>query len=238
MSKRLDSFHLPSELVKSVCNKFGFTETARRTNSLILIIEYSLLIRDVEKDIEFIIHTFLQETRTHHFAHIPPKKTEMFTSASKDWEQIWKKFPSTEAPARAAVEAYAVGLNEASVYHMMMVLEPGLKTLAQRMKVKYDRQTWDTIIGKIEDEIRGMVSTRGHTPKGSKPPSPAATSRLRADITLFTTAATEFIWFKEAWRNHVAHGRAQYDENDALKVITHVRGFMERLSTRLRERYR
>jgi hypothetical protein len=61
-------------------------------------------------------------------------------------------------------------------------------------------------------------------------------AKKRADMTLFAEAATEFVWFKEAWRNHVAHGRARYDENDALKVITHVRGFMERLSTRLKER--
>src|SRR5207302_9606798 len=114
----------------------------------------------------------------------------------------------------------------------------GLKALAKRLTVKYDGRTCDKIISDIEDSIRAAVNVRGNAPKGSKPPSRATAVRRNADITLFSTAATEFVWFKEAWRNHVAHGRAQYDENDALKVITHVRGFMDRLSTRLRERRR
>src|SRR5437870_6078672 len=36
-------------LVKSVCDKVGLTETARRTESLIGIIAYKLLLQDVEK---------------------------------------------------------------------------------------------------------------------------------------------------------------------------------------------
>jgi hypothetical protein len=54
-------------------------------------------------------------------------------------------------------------------------------------------------------------------------------------LTFYSEAAKEFVYFKEAWRNHAMHGRASYDENDARKVMTHVREFMTVLSKHLKE---
>jgi hypothetical protein len=47
-------------------------------------------------------------------------------------------------------------------------------------------------------------------------------------------AATEFRYFASVWRNHIAHARGNYDENDAKKVLDHVRSFMETIATKLR----
>jgi hypothetical protein len=55
-------------------------------------------------------------------------------------------------------------------------------------------------------------------------------ARRRNDLNFLSTAAKEFTYFREAWRNHVAHGRANYDDNDAMKVLTHVREFMSILA--------
>jgi hypothetical protein len=48
-------------------------------------------------------------------------------------------------------------------------------------------------------------------------------------------AAKEFFYFKDGWRNYVAHGRAAYDEHQALGVLEHTRSFMNHLATRLSE---
>ena len=168
----------------------------------------------IESQLDIVSVVFNREAKNHQFAHISPNKARILLLIDEEWSLIWKKFPSAKASSRSAVEAYAVGLNDASVYHMMIVLESGLKTLARRLAVKYDRETWDKIIKKMEDAIQSAINARRNTVKGSKPPTPAVAARSRADITFFATAATEFIWFKEAWRNHVAHGRAQYDEVD------------------------
>jgi hypothetical protein len=226
------------KLLKGICQRSGFTDTVYRIEMAEGVIEYALVLNEIEIQLGLVRETFSREARKHRFARIVPKKAEMLLSVAEAWSSIWSKFPSTESPSRAAIEAYAVGLNEASVYHMMMVLQLGLQTLARQLRVKHDQQEWGRIIGHIEEAIRRKSETRGNTLKGSKPPTPRAAARSRIDATLFATAATEFVWFKDAWRNHIAHGRAQYDENDALKVITHVRGFMERLSTRLKERRR
>jgi hypothetical protein len=79
-----------------------------------------------------------------------------------------------------------------------------------------------TIIDDIEDEIED----RQKKLKAKKPSD---------FLTFLSEAAKEFRYFKDAWRNHSAHGRAAYDENDARKVLIHVRDFMEHISTRLKD---
>jgi hypothetical protein len=230
----------------NICEKSGLSDTADRINNASTQINFyqelknidgntDQLLNNVIIQIDMICEVFVREAKKHQFIHIPQNKSAVLLAVKEKWSPIWERFPSVEEPSRAATEAYSVGLNEASIYHMMMVLEVGLKALARRLVVKYDRQVWDTIIEKIEEGLRGAIQSRGRTPKGSKPLTPAAAARLRGDITLFSEAAKEFVWFKEAWRNHVAHGRAKYDENDALKIMMHVHNFMGRLSARLKE---
>ena len=170
------------------------------------------------------------------FAYVPPEKARFLEKMNDDWGNVWDRFKSTKDHAIHGVECYALGLNTACVYHMMMVLEPGLKALAIALNVKYNLETWRRIIHDIEDAIHGMVLAASKTPPGTKAPSARAAARRRDDLTLYSEAAKEFTYFRVAWRNHTAHGRAWYDEHDAARVLEHVRDFMVRLSGRLRER--
>jgi hypothetical protein len=173
----------------------------------------------LKMQIEVLKQAIDHELRYRRFAFVPVAKATILDHVQIDWSTVWAKFPSSEKDARWATEAYALGLNAASVYHMMMVLEIGLDALAGTFKVKYERRNWANIIQDIENEIVA-ASTSGRTPAGSKPPTPSVAARRRDDLTLFATVAKEFTYFREAWRNHAAHGRADYDENDALKVLT------------------
>jgi hypothetical protein len=123
------------------------------------------------------------------FARIPQEKARILDRVGGDWNEIWVSFPSTERQARRGTEAYALGLDDACVYHMMMALEPGLEALASALKVKYERRNWATIIDDLETAILAASTSRGKTAPGSKPPSPAIAARRRNDVTLFSTAA-------------------------------------------------
>jgi HEPN domain-containing protein len=132
----------------------------------------------------------------------------MIAHIEHEWRQVFERFEDTERDARAATEAYALNLNDACVFHSMMVLERGLTALAKAVGEETRRNTWGKIIERIE----------------------RALSKQRENLALYAAAAKEFTYFKEAWRNHVAHARADYDEHEALKVLTHVRDFMSRIS--------
>jgi hypothetical protein len=183
--------------------------------------------RDViecQSAIEMIIH----ELSSRRFAYVPVEKAKVLGAIEAGWRPIWRRFQSVEEDSKEAVYCYALGRNNACVFHSMMALERGLEALAKRLKVQYDRRSWQPIFDDIE---RAIVKHR----KAQGPKGIPAKRRRAARLTFYAEAAKEFSYFKDAWRNHTAHGRAHYDEQDAAKIMSHVRDFMLHLATELKE---
>ena len=61
------------------------------------------------------------------------------------------------------------------------------------------------------------------------------TKRQREEEQLYSEVLAHYRNVKDAWRNHVSHARAIYDENQAMAIYSHVREFMRQLGTRLSE---
>jgi hypothetical protein len=147
-------------------------------------------------------------------------------------ERVNENFPSAVEDIKEAGNCYAHGNYTATVFHLMRVVEHGLRALARQLRVTFKSKTgasipmelqqWEVIIGKIESKIDDI----------SKRPK---SKRKSEDLQFYSEAAKEFRYFKEAWRNHVSHSRVIYDKHDAAKVIEHVRDFMQHISTRVRE---
>jgi hypothetical protein len=176
------------------------------------------------------------ELRTRTFSYIPRHERTILLETQQLWPPVWQKFQSVKGDAELGAEAYAHGLYAACVFHMMLVLERGLASLAAALKVK--GKNWGEIINSIERAITALGASAKATPKGTKPVSKAQASKRADLLTFYAESAKEFVYFKDAWRNHVAHGRSHYEKSDALKVMVHVRDFMLHLSGRLQERKR
>ena len=147
----------------------------------------------------------------------------------KTWEDDWKAalaaFPSIRRDVICAVDCYALEQDNASVFHCMRILEKGLGAIAADVGLTFDLQQWHNIIEQIESKI---AEERKTLPKGAS----------RNDRLQFLSESTkEFFHFKDGWRNHVAHGRGNYDEHQALSVLEHVRTFMNLLASRLSEEF-
>jgi hypothetical protein len=170
------------------------------------------------------------------FYHYPRDKGLLVIRIPEDWEAALKAFPSAEKDVKAAVDCYALGHNNASIHHSMMILEFGLPAIAKRLKVRLNKNkaTWTPIIENIRDAIDVRRKALAFSPSGQKPPSSAAAARERAFLEACEESAIEFRYFTNVWRNHISHGRGNYDENDAKKVLDHVRTFMELIATKLK----
>jgi predicted outer membrane protein len=105
----------------------------------------------------------------------------------------------------------------------MRVLEHGLRALAKDVGRNFDVQNWQNIIDEIESEIRHLSKS---LPRGIQ---------KNERIQFLSEAAKEFMYFKDGWRNHVSHGRGDYDEHQARSIMEHVRSFMTVLSAQLSE---
>ena len=159
-----------------------------------------------------------------YFGYISATKQDELLKAEAAWTATLTAFPNAKKDALMASRCYALECNDAVVYHCMMVLERGMLSLAKKLQVKKaTARAWEGII----DDIEKAIDVKQSKLKAKKPGD---------FLSFLSEAAKEFRYFKDAWRNHTAHGRAQYDENDARKVLIHVRDFMEHISMRLKDK--
>lgn len=152
----------------------------------------------------------LDDSAEHHY-----EKAELFGSL------VSKKFPKADYDVKEAGNCYATARYTACVFHLMRVVEHGLRGLARNLKVPFPKtlelKEWAELIGDIERGVQKIIQK----PKSSK---------RAKDLQFYNAAAAQLLYFKDGWRNHVMHTRANYDEYQALVVMTHVREFMQHLA--------
>lgn len=136
-------------------------------------------------------------------------------------EDVAQKFLEASADIAAASRCYALDEWTACVFHLMRVLENGLRNLATTVGLPAEtmqHENWKNIIDQIEKKIREMEGL----PK---------TNEKIERVRLLSEAAAQFRYFKDAWRNHVAHAHATYDNLSGPVIWGHVKAFMHTLAT-------
>ena len=124
-------------------------------------------------------------------------------------------FPSLAFDISQANRAFAYELNTACVFHLMRIMEAGLREIGRYVGVNLkSRSDWDVVLVQSEARIQN-----GTAPK--KKFLIDATAQLRA--------------VKRAWRNDVMHVGSEYTDEHAREIYGAVKAFMRHLSTEIRE---
>ena len=161
------------------------------------------------------------ELRERFFMFIPKNQAPWYEKEDGFGINVSKAFPSAVEDIKEVGTCYATGRYTACVFHSMRVLEHGLRALAKNVGLSFDVQQWYDIINQIFSKIKEEEQ--------KLPKSIEKSERLQ----FLKEAAKEFFYFKDAWRNHVSHGRPGYDGPEALRVLNHVKAFMIHLSKKL-----
>lgn len=127
-------------------------------------------------------------------------------------------FPSASQEITDAAKCRALGQWTACVLHLMRALEPALNALTQHVGVEPE-QNWNNALNQIDAKLRGI----------SKAKDGLEAEQWAAE------ASAHFRSIKNAWRNHAAHGRARYNEDEAVAIFDNVRVLMQTLAARLIE---
>jgi hypothetical protein len=181
--------------------------------------QYSYL--DALKDLDHLNHSFSTGLRKRILFQIEDERKKFFQKDDLAGQHVNNAFPLCAAEIKNAGNCYALEQNDACVFHCMCTLEVALHVLAKTLGVTFsgtlDLQSWQNIIENIEIEIKNQ----GQLPKSA---------HKSETLKFLSGAAMQFRWFKDAWRNHVMHGREMYDEGRALSIFSHVREFMQALA--------
>lgn len=206
-----------------VAKDFDMSGVRTRVELIRKQIGFGITQHRVSMEFRVLRETLHSELKGHLIYRYPAHEAAVLKAWQTDWAPALGGFPSAEADIKAAVDLWALYHSTASVYHLMRVLEHGLKALATDLGKTFDIQNWQNILDEIEAEIRNQAKA---LPRGV-----AKSDRLR----FLSEAAKEFHFFKDGWRNHVSHNRAVYDHYQARSVMDHVRSFMNGLSSQLSE---
>lgn len=144
--------------------------------------------------------------------------------------KVFTAFKDARKDAQQIALCLVAGASTAAVFHMMRVVEHGVRELGRELglrkikevsktgKVKLvpiENVTWD----RLHVQIRGKIDRR----LSKLRPGPAK-DRKEA---YYSSLLHDFQGFKEAWRNHVMHSRAHYGPDEAENVMSHVERFMK-----------
>jgi hypothetical protein len=171
---------------------------------------------DLSNDLETINMSFSNELQEELIFRIASGKTGFFEKDDLFGPGVSNAFPSAVDNIRNAGTCFAVEQWDACVFHLMRVLERGLRVMAIRFSVSFQNATWNTIIQDIETSIRGI--------------NPSVGADWREQRTFYSEAARHFRFLKDAWRNHIMHLGDVYDEGKALSVLRGVHELMQTLA--------
>jgi len=165
------------------------------------------------------------ELRAAYFLHLTPREADLFSQPRDLWEAVVDRYPSAIRDIEEASKCLAVNRNTACVFHLMRLLERGLRTLGGALNDPgldpKRNPSWDAILRKCDDELRKPVKDR--------------CAEWRTDDAFFSTATANLRAVKDAWRNPTMHVEKHYDSEEAREIYSAARAFMRHLAGKLSE---
>ena len=209
--------------IKRDCDGLKLTCTGEL---LAWIIQTSTSLRtygEVRTTVTHVSVTFQQELARHWFGYVDAEKAKYLRHGIDEivnnppfGKAVLEAFPRSMSDAARAGNCFGLGQDDACIFHLMRVLEKGLAALAAELGVSFQFENWNKVIEQLESKIRKIDSSFGPDWRGKQQ--------------FYSEVACEFMFIKDAWRNHVVHGRAEYDSEKAENIYNHVGVFMKHLA--------
>jgi len=176
------------------------------------------------------------------FIRVSPERNhclEQFSKESLLGPEVPTNFPSAVPDIREAGNCLAAECNTAAVFHLMRVVEWGLRALCadlgfSRVKSKIKKSgrvvytpieysEWERILDELQERVdRKIVRIK-------RGPSKQTQQQF------YYPALQDIRGIRDAWRNHVMHTRDEYNHEDADAILSHVKRLMSTLATRVTE---
>jgi hypothetical protein len=179
------------------------------------------------------------ESYRHCFLRVVPERSTFINQSALLGDEVAQAFPSAIPDIREAGNCLAAECNTAAVFHLMRVVEWGLRALCvdlgfRRVKSKFKKSgklhyspiaysEWEKLLDELQDRADAKIS------------------RLRRGVNKQNTqqfyypALQDIRGIRDAWRNHTMHTRDEYNHEDADAILTHVKRLMGTLATRVAE---
>ena len=168
-------------------------------------------------------HAVFLEMKQHLFLWVPLERAKFFNETEKTFgDEVANMFPKALSEIREAGNCYATGCSTACVFHLMRVMEIGLRAVYISLGLSFDPHvSWGNVLKNWSpEEIKG---------------NPTANAKMMADLSFYQDVRATVSSVKDSWRNGTMHFDRSYNESEALEIMTAVRGFMKCVAAKINE---
>jgi hypothetical protein len=164
-----------------------------------------------------------------HFLALGGASSRYFAPADQLFgAEFQAKFISSIFELDEAGKCLALSRPTASVFHLMRLMEYGLRAVAQCLSIpdpiKPSGRNWGGILGAIKTDIDAHSGQ-----------SPTKIWALPTDKEIFENAYASLDAVRVAWRNPTMHVENKYTDDEAEHIFVAVKGFMMKLASRCDE---
>ena len=210
--------------IQQRCEEAGLYYSAQHAGRLIdLFSQTTVNLRQLEYECDCLNNLIKDEmTSSSIFFEIELDEKHFVVDRHLFGEGVTKAFPSAVVDIEEAGKCLAFERNTACVFHLMRVMEVGLRVLGDTLKLPPStNRTWDNILGKCDKEQA--------KPYAEQAPEWQTNGTFLAEATAMLRSV------KDAWRNPTMHVEKVYTKEQAQDIWNAVKGLMRQLSTNLKE---
>jgi len=205
--------------LKTNCQNLGLTLTRMHLERMSSeIAGKQCTYAELTKMIDELTSRFKDELSTIPFAYIPKEKVRYYAEPRTMFgNDVLDKFSSIITEIEEAGKCYACGRDTACVFHLIRIIEAGLKVIGKSLTIQMDtNRSWDANLKRI------TAASQQHHSTG--------------ELAVFYTGTTARLYgIKDSWRNPTMHIERRYTSEEALDIFNNTVGFMRHLATKLQE---
>jgi hypothetical protein len=149
---------------------------------------------------------------------VAPDRAGMIETPNLFGAAVAASFPQAIFDIEEAGKCLAFERGTACAFHLMRVMEVGLRHLAKELGITY-APSWESYITQINARIAGK-----HKQKGV---------RWKRDEPYFTEILGDLVTVKVAWRNPTMHVRRKYTPEEATDMFGAVKTLLRRMADRV-----
>ena len=154
------------------------------------------------------------------FLTLTLKEADLYEASSPPFgEKVENRFQIIVDDIRESSKCLALGRSTATVFHLMRVMEAGLRALAAELGIPY-APSWES----YRKQLNKILNTNTYN---------NLTSDQKAKRPFYQDVLGDVIAIKTAWRNPTMHIVKSYDSTQAAVIYDVTKAFMQHLAAYL-----
>lgn len=183
--------------------------------------ELDAIVRQIADHIVYLDQAFDDQIGSRFGVILTKEEAKLFDQKSQPLfgNLVYERFPAASDDVAEAGACLAFNRGTAAVFHLMRVMEAGLKGLAREMGVNY-APSWESYIKQLD----AMFAQNAYS---------KLTDEQKRKLPAYRDVLGDLVSVKSAWRNPTMHIVRHYDPSQAKIIFESVQAFMTNLAENL-----